>query len=51
VPDNLLDPSCNWADCDEFDRQARALATRFKDNFVQFEGTVSPEVVASGPVV
>jgi len=51
VPDELLDPRCTWPNCDEFDQQIKALATRFKENFVQFEGSVSPEVTAAGPSI
>ena len=51
VPDELLDPRCTWKNCDDFDQQALALAQRFRENFTQFEGTVSPEIAAAGPAV
>jgi phosphoenolpyruvate carboxykinase (ATP) len=37
VPAELLDPRSTWADPDAYDRQARALAARFQENFAQYE--------------
>ncbi len=49
VPDSVLDPRSTWADPEAYDRQARMLVKRFHENFKQFEGQISPEVVAAGP--
>ena len=49
VPDSVLDPRSTWADPDAYDRQARMLVRRFQENFKQFEGSVTPEVIAAGP--
>jgi phosphoenolpyruvate carboxykinase (ATP) len=45
----LLDPRSTWADPDAYDRKAAELAKMFRDNFGQFEGTVSESVSAAGP--
>ncbi len=49
VPDEVLRPRNTWKDKDAYDEYARKLASMFRDNFQQFEGSVSPEVLASGP--
>ncbi len=49
VPDELLRPRSTWQDSDAYDRQARALAVMFKENFRRFAGMVSPEVRAAAP--
>ncbi|MGW8251569.1 MAG: phosphoenolpyruvate carboxykinase (ATP), partial [Anaerolineales bacterium] len=41
VPAEMLQPQHTWQDQDDYDRQARLLASRFRDNFVQFAGSVS----------
>ncbi|HZO73388.1 MAG TPA: phosphoenolpyruvate carboxykinase (ATP) [Ktedonobacteraceae bacterium] len=48
VPVQLLLPRNTWADTDAYDRQARALAERFKKNFTQFT-LPSEEVRNAGP--
>jgi phosphoenolpyruvate carboxykinase (ATP) len=45
----LLDPRSTWADPDAYDRKAAELATMFRDNFAQFDGTVDASVTAAGP--
>lgn len=49
VPDELLQPRSTWQDPDAYDRQARALAVMFKENFHRFASMVSPEVRAAAP--
>ena len=49
VPPELLDPRATWADADAYDRQARALAARFAENFAQFADAVPEAVRAAGP--
>ncbi len=49
VPDEVLDPRATWSDPAAYDAKARDLVSRFLKNFEQFEGQVSPEVIAAGP--
>jgi len=51
VPDEVLDPRSTWADGEAYDRQARLLVQKFKDNFQQFEDQVTKEVAAAGPAL
>ncbi|MDR3573181.1 MAG: phosphoenolpyruvate carboxykinase (ATP) [Anaerolineaceae bacterium] len=51
VPPEVLNPRQTWSNPEEFDRQAQKLASRFVDNFAQYAGVVSPEVMAAGPRV
>jgi phosphoenolpyruvate carboxykinase (ATP) len=47
VPSEILNPRNVWADKRAYDRQAADLASRFEDNFQQFDA--SEEVRAAGP--
>jgi phosphoenolpyruvate carboxykinase (ATP) len=50
VPDLILHPRETWQDHDAYDRQARKLATMFRENFARnFRGLVPPDVAAAGP--
>lgn len=49
VPTEILTPRETWVDKPAFDKQAAKLASMFRKNFSQYEETVSPEVVSSGP--
>jgi phosphoenolpyruvate carboxykinase (ATP) len=49
VPAHIMDPRQTWEDPEAYDRQAAALVQKFKDNFAQYTGMVSPEVAAAGP--
>jgi phosphoenolpyruvate carboxykinase (ATP) len=50
VDARLLDPRATWADPDAYDRKARELARRFRENFDEkFAGEVGEAVAASGP--
>jgi phosphoenolpyruvate carboxykinase (ATP) len=49
VPDEVLWPRDNWPNPEDYDRQARMLAEKFRENFGQFEGQVSDDVKAAGP--
>jgi len=49
VPSSLLIPRDTWADPEEFDRQAAALALMFAENFAMHSDGVDESVVKSGP--
>lgn len=50
VSDEVLHPRDTWQDQDGYDRQARALAVMFADNFSQnFAGSVPERIAAAGP--
>ena len=51
VPSEVLRPRQTWADPEAYDRKARELATRFRQNFTRYEADCPPEVCGSGPVV
>jgi phosphoenolpyruvate carboxykinase (ATP) len=51
VPAEFLQPRATWADPDAYDRQARALAHMFAENFATYADGVSPSVRAAGPRV
>jgi phosphoenolpyruvate carboxykinase (ATP) len=50
VPSNLLDPRELWQDKQDYDRAARDLAERFRQNFERF-GSVDPQIASAGPRV
>ncbi|MBI3871577.1 MAG: phosphoenolpyruvate carboxykinase (ATP) [candidate division Zixibacteria bacterium] len=50
VPTEILNPRATWTDPAGYDESARALAGRFRDNFVQFADSVSKEVAKAGPI-
>jgi phosphoenolpyruvate carboxykinase (ATP) len=50
VPFDVLRPRNTWPDRSAYDEQAARLARMFRDNFKTFEGEVTPEVRAAGPV-
>jgi phosphoenolpyruvate carboxykinase (ATP) len=49
IPQEILRPRNTWADQSAYDRKAHHLATLFQENFLQFEGVVSPKVRNAGP--
>jgi phosphoenolpyruvate carboxykinase (ATP) len=49
VPDEVLTPRETWSDKEAYDREAEKLAKMFQDNFVQYAGEVSQEVLDAGP--
>jgi len=49
VPPTFLQPRETWQDTDAYDRQARALAVMFADNFAAYADGVPDEVRAAGP--
>jgi phosphoenolpyruvate carboxykinase (ATP) len=49
VDPRLLDPRELWADKEAYHRKYNELAAKFRKNFEQFRGLVSPEVAVAGP--
>src|SRR5580765_6699590 len=49
VPADVLNPRNTWARKSDYDLQAAALASMFRENFKAFASTVGPEVIAAGP--
>lgn len=49
VPREVLDARDAWTDGDAYDETARALATKFVENFQQYEDGVSEAVIEGGP--
>ncbi len=49
VPANVLTPRETWANGEDYDGQARKLASMFVENFRAFEADADPEVTAAGP--
>lgn len=51
VPDELLDPKSTWADGSAYDKAANELATKFSNNFKQFEDQATEEILLGAPKV
>ncbi len=51
VPDAVLDPRSSWTDGRLYDAKARKLATKFRENFVQFADCEPPGVCEAGPTL
>jgi phosphoenolpyruvate carboxykinase (ATP) len=49
VPTEILNPRGTWPDGAAYDEQARKLADLFRENFKEFESSVSEEVRNAGP--
>jgi len=49
VPAEVLQPRATWQDTDAYDRQARALAIMFAENFRVYAGGAAEEIRAAGP--
>lgn len=49
VPEKILDPVSAWSDPIAYHEKAKELANHFRQNFKQFESTVSSAVINSGP--
>lgn len=50
VPAEILDPRSTWRQFEAYERQARELAARFRQNFRRF-GRTAERLTAAGPVV
>ena len=51
VPNELWDVKGTWEDGAAYDVAAQELASRFADNFMQFEGAATAEMKAGAPLV
>lgn len=51
VPPELLDPRSTWDDPDSYDRMARELAEKFKQNFLNYADEAGEAVANAGPKV
>lgn len=49
VPDALLNPKIQWEDPAEYEKTAKELANRFRENFKRFENA-DPQIIAAGPI-
>ncbi|MGC4377758.1 phosphoenolpyruvate carboxykinase (ATP) [Fictibacillus sp. Mic-4] len=50
VPDQVLQPKKTWDNPEEYDKKARELANKFKENFKKFQN-VSAAIQNAGPLV
>ncbi|HID38406.1 MAG TPA: phosphoenolpyruvate carboxykinase (ATP), partial [Calditrichaeota bacterium] len=51
VPEEVLIPRNTWKDKTAYDKQAKKLATMFKESFKQYEEFVAEDVIQAGPLV
>jgi phosphoenolpyruvate carboxykinase (ATP) len=51
VPQQLLDPQESWANKQEYRDQANILISKFQNNFQQFSGNVTTDIVNAGPIL
>ncbi|HHJ53225.1 MAG TPA: phosphoenolpyruvate carboxykinase [Caldithrix abyssi] len=51
VPAEILNPKNTWKDPAAYDKKAKELARRFRDEFKQYEEFVSEKVIQAGPLV
>ena len=51
VPEEILDPRNSWKDKEAYDAKANLLASKFVNNFKQFEEGVTDEVREASPLV
>lgn len=51
VPDDVLVPRNTWNDKEAYDEKAEELAEMFAENFEQFKGEASDELIKAGPKV
>jgi phosphoenolpyruvate carboxykinase (ATP) len=51
VPEEMLNPRNTWADKQAYDHKALNLAEQFVNNFKEFEGHASEEILAAAPKV
>ncbi len=51
VPDEVLNPKNTWGDKSAYDKKANELASKFVNNFKQFEEFANDEIMAASPKV
>jgi len=51
VPTDVLDPEKTWSDQEAYEKDARALAAKFVENFKKYEDSVPSSVTQSGPAL
>ncbi len=51
VPAEILNPKNTWQDPAAYDKKAKELAARFREEFKEYEEFVSTEVVKAGPLI
>ena len=51
VPNAILNPRDTWRNEEDFDKQAKNLAKRFKKNFAKYEDQAAREIVTAGPKI
>ncbi len=49
VPDGILIPKSTWTDGAEYDKKAKDLAKRFRENFKKYEADTASEIISAGP--
>ncbi len=49
VPSEVLDPRNTWADTTAYERKARELAGKFRENFEKFAKKATPDILAAAP--
>ena len=49
VPSEILSPRGTWSDPEAFDKAARELATKFRNNFRNYEDMASAEILGAAP--
>jgi phosphoenolpyruvate carboxykinase (ATP) len=49
VPDQLLNPRNTWENKQDYDEQSNQLANLFNNNFQQFKGKASEDILAASP--
>jgi len=49
VPTEVLNPMKSWSDSQKYNAELQKLAKRFQDNFAQYNGQVSGDVLSGGP--
>ena len=51
VPTEILNPKNTWANKEAYDLKAKDLASRFKENFKQYEAYVNDDIKKAAPLV
>ncbi|MBM7653245.1 phosphoenolpyruvate carboxykinase (ATP) [Neobacillus cucumis] len=51
VPDEVLQPSQTWADAQDYEEKAKALAAKFRENFKKFQDVSADIEHKGGPII